>query len=116
MIQFGKTSIAPTAYRYQGELARVVSSSMQAGLKTDRREQSLRQISDRIDAFAESLDVLDDVAGASVDEQPLSVVQWCADTLKPAMENLREHVDALETMIDEGMWPLASYRNLLFTR
>ena len=99
-----------------GELARVVSSSRQAGLKSARREQTLRMVSDRIDAFDQSLDHLEDVVGESVDEQPMQVVRWCADTLKPAMQNLREQVDALETRIDERMWPLAPYRELLFAR
>ena len=34
----------------------------------------------------------------------------------PAMENIRRHIDKLELMVDNEMWPLPKYRELLFIR
>ena len=37
-------------------------------------------------------------------------------TVKPFFEQIRYHCDKLETMVDDGLWPLTKYRELLFTR
>jgi glutamine synthetase len=34
----------------------------------------------------------------------------------PYLEDIRRHVDALEMIVDDEMWPLPKYRELLFIR
>ena len=36
--------------------------------------------------------------------------------VKPFFEQIRYHCDKLETMVDDNLWPLTKYRELLFTR
>lgn len=38
------------------------------------------------------------------------------DTVVPCMEKIREYLDDLELMVDNEMWPLPKYRELLFIR
>jgi glutamine synthetase len=38
------------------------------------------------------------------------------DTVAPCMETIRYHIDKLELMVDNEMWPLPKYRELLFIR
>ncbi len=38
------------------------------------------------------------------------------DRVVPYLESIREHVDALEMIVDDQMWPLPKYRELLFIR
>ena len=38
------------------------------------------------------------------------------DTVVPCMENIREYLDDLELMVDNEVWPLPKYRELLFIR
>lgn len=38
------------------------------------------------------------------------------DKVVPYLEKIREHVDALEMIVDDDMWPLPKYRELLFIR
>ncbi|MDO5862318.1 MAG: glutamine synthetase type III, partial [Thermoplasmata archaeon] len=38
------------------------------------------------------------------------------DKIVPYLEGIREHVDALEMIVDDEMWPLPKYRELLFIR
>ncbi|MDE6077707.1 MAG: glutamine synthetase III [Muribaculaceae bacterium] len=38
------------------------------------------------------------------------------DNVAPLMENIRMHIDALELMVDNEIWPLPKYRELLFIR
>jgi glutamine synthetase len=36
--------------------------------------------------------------------------------VKPYLDEIREHIDKLERVVDNEMWPLPKYRELLFTR
>jgi glutamine synthetase len=38
------------------------------------------------------------------------------DNVVPCMEAIRDHIDTLELMVDNEMWPLPKYRELLFIR
>ena len=38
------------------------------------------------------------------------------DTVVPYLESIRYHIDKLEQMVDDEMWPLPKYRELLFIR
>ena len=36
--------------------------------------------------------------------------------VKPLFEDIRYHCDKLELLVDDEIWPLTKYRELLFTR
>ncbi|MBO4798056.1 MAG: hypothetical protein J5494_04715 [Candidatus Methanomethylophilaceae archaeon] len=38
------------------------------------------------------------------------------DEIVPFLDEIRVHVDALEMIVDDQMWPLPKYRELLFVR
>ncbi len=38
------------------------------------------------------------------------------DNVVPCMDTIRDHIDTLELMVDNEMWPLPKYRELLFIR
>ena len=44
-----------------------------------------------------------------------SAEAYC-NKVKPYFEEIRYHCDKLEMMVDDELWPLAKYRELLFTR
>jgi glutamine synthetase len=43
-------------------------------------------------------------------------MRYCADTLVPLMAELREVVDGLEALVDDNLWPLPTYQEMLFVR
>ena len=38
------------------------------------------------------------------------------ETVRPYLESIRDHIDHLEMEIDDEIWPLPKYRELLFTK
>ena len=38
------------------------------------------------------------------------------DMVAPKIDEIRYHIDKLELMVDNEMWPLPKYRELLFIR
>ena len=49
-------------------------------------------------------------------EDPRAVAIAYHDEVSPVMEEIRNHIDALELMVDNEIWPLPKYRELLFIR
>jgi len=37
-------------------------------------------------------------------------------TVRPYLEKIRYHIDKLELLVDDEIWPLPKYRELLFSR
>ncbi|UAM96841.1 glutamine synthetase III [Polaribacter litorisediminis] len=46
----------------------------------------------------------------------LKSAEFYCHKVRPYFEEIRYHCDKLETMIDDNLWPLTKYRELLFTR
>ena len=42
-------------------------------------------------------------------------IMYC-DVVKPYFDVIRAHTDKLELMVDDEIWPLTKYRELLFTK
>jgi glutamine synthetase len=53
-------------------------------------------------------------ANALTDAQKMAEA-YC-DKVKPYFEVIREHCDKLELLVDDEIWTLTKYRELLFTR
>ncbi len=46
----------------------------------------------------------------------LKCAEMYCKNVKPFLDQIRYHCDKLETMVDDNLWPLTKYRELLFTR
>lgn len=51
----------------------------------------------------------------SIEDPQQSADQFCTD-VKPRFEKIRNSSDALEMVVDDELWPMTKYRELLFTR
>lgn len=49
-------------------------------------------------------------------EDPFEAGPFIRDTIKPAMEDLREYGDQLEQRIPASLWPIPSYQDMLFIK
>ncbi|WP_298879120.1 glutamine synthetase III [uncultured Polaribacter sp.] len=46
----------------------------------------------------------------------LKLAEYYSKKIKPYFVDIRYHCDQLETMVDDNLWPLTKYRELLFTK
>ena len=67
-------------------------------------------IIEKVDAMIEARKVANKIAS----EREKAIASH--DTVAPLMEDIRYHVDKLETIVDDEAWPLPKYRELLFIR
>jgi glutamine synthetase len=47
---------------------------------------------------------------------PAEKARKYSSTVAPFLDDIRYHVDKLELIVDDEMWPLPKYRELLFSR
>ena len=55
-------------------------------------------------------------ASAHHDADPIKHAAQISGELKPVMAELRNVVDTLETLVAADLWPLPTYRDLLFLK
>ena len=118
-LQMARTQVYPAAVRYLGELAKALQEQQAMGLQPSLAVRNLlaerlHQLNDGCDALERALA---DAHNHGADHQPLeSQLRHCADQLMPRMQALREAVDGLEGVVDDALWPLPSYQEMLFVR
>ena len=115
--------IIPVATRYQSALVDnvVKLKSLFTGVKgakiVSHDLETIEKISDHMDIIKTEVDRMIEArkqANHITDEREKAIAYH--DTVVPPMEIIRRHVDKLELMVDNEMWPLPKYRELLFIR
>ena len=67
-------------------------------------------IKEHVDAMVEARKVANKIA----DEREKAIAYH--DNISPMLEQIRYHIDKLELIVDDQMWTLPKYRELLFVR
>ncbi|WP_458629061.1 glutamine synthetase III family protein [Winogradskyella sp. PC D3.3] len=117
-----RNHIVPTAVRYQNILIENVT-----GLKTIYGERFkdfakaqlvlIEQISGHIEAINDTVTKMTDMRKESNKQTSLEKkADGYSNKVKPLFDEIRYHCDKLELMIDDELWPLTKYRELLFTK
>ncbi len=115
MIAMARTMILPAALRYQGLLASTVTATESAGVDCDDTVQALEELVGLVSDARTALGAVEAAAAHQVDD-PLKHAAHFRSKVRPAMETLRVAVDALETRVAADLWPMPTYRELLFLR
>lgn len=117
-----RNNVIPTAIRYQNTLienVRGLKEIFGAEYESLAKEQIaiIRQISGHIEGINSKVEAMTEArkkANILVDAQKMAET-YC-NTVKPYFEEIRVHCDKLELLVDDEIWTLTKYRELLFTR
>ena len=117
-LQIARTQVYPAAVRYLGELGQALQEQQAMGLHPNLKLRNqlgelLEQLNNGCDALEEALSGGSHGEGGDHTEAHM---RHCADTLMPLIGALRSAVDGLEGLVDDDLWPLPSYREMLFVR
>jgi glutamine synthetase len=79
--------------------------------------KNIEEISSRTVAiFTRVNDMIDERRKANkIEDNDLKAREY-NDKIKPFLEEIRYEIDHLEMIVDDEMWPLPKYRELLFIR
>jgi glutamine synthetase len=108
--------ILPAAFRFQGQLAESVAAVKAAGATAKETRHALDELSKLVDAAKTSVDHLQKLLDHEANGDPLKHAKYFRDKVIPAMAALRETGDALEAIVPHDVWPLPTYREMLFIK
>jgi glutamine synthetase len=111
--KIAKTTILPAALRYQRELADGANAVKAAGFTPDTAV--LKQVTDLVAKLQTGLAGLEAVTGHHAEGSLAEAKQFCNNVL-PAMLKVREAGDGLEAVIDDDIWPLPTFQEILFIK
>ena len=114
MIDLVKTQIIPACIAYQNELAQLVMIK-KGSYDTTLESHLLGDISGLSRDLLGRLEILEDLIKAEMPDDVLPQAELCSGQIIPAMNELRETADRLETIIAKKYWPLPSYADLLYS-
>ncbi len=115
--------IIPVATHYQSKLIKNVQG-MKDVFSAERAErlsarnmkliEEIAERTERIESLVEELTEARRVANHIVDIHQRAIAYH--DTVCPKMEDIRNEADKLEMIVEDGLWTLPKYRELLFIR
>ena len=115
--------IVPTAVIYQNRLLenlrglREIFSSEEYEMLSADRKELVRDISRHVTAIKQLVKEMTE-ARKVANHKPHYKEKAFAyqENVRPYLDSIREHIDKLEMEIDDEIWPLPKYRELLFTK
>jgi len=111
--------IIPTAIEYQNKLILNVKGLRDIGLEKEAKPaiEVIKEMSKHINAIQHDVDAMTEERkkANAIDAAPERAKAYC-EKVKPYFETIRYAVDKLELIVDDEMWPLPKYRELLFLR
>lgn len=110
--------VLPAAVYQQNILAENIAALKKAGLRaTSLKAQMdiLKKLNTAFNKIHTAVQKLEKVKSAkySTEEKHAEV---CESKIKPIMEDIREQAELIEFYVDDNIWPLPKYRELLFLR
>jgi glutamine synthetase len=115
MVSIARGQILPAALRHQQRTAEAVASTKAAGVDCPDTVAALRSFVELVTRLRNATAAVEQ-ASAHHDADPLKHASQISRELKPAMAELRITVDTLETLVAADLWPLPTYRDLLFLK
>ena len=118
-----KNHIIPIAIKYQNTLIenaiglqKVLDEKTYAGLAKDQI-QTIKDISEHISEIKSNVELmLDERRKANRMDSEAEMANAYHDFVIPYFDVIRDHVDKLELLVDDELWPLPKYRELLFMK
>ena len=115
MVLIANRYILPAAFEYQKLVGQAVAGGKAAGAPSKQGKALAKTLAKEIDALKSSANALASAlehGGGSADKH----AKYFRDKVIPLMGTLREAGDALELNIPHEIWPLPTYREMLFVK
>jgi glutamine synthetase len=115
MVLMANRYILPAALEYQKRIGESIAAVKAGGGQSKQGKKLLSEYAKLVDAFKAQTDRLTaalDHNGGSADKH----AKYMRDKVVPAMGALREIGDQIEVMTPHEIWPLPTYREMLFVK
>lgn len=120
MGELATNHILPAAVKYQNILIQNITGLKEVGLEESayaNQLQILQEISKHINEMSNKVEALIEARKVAneISDTREKAIAYC-DTVKSGFDDIRYHVDKLELYVDDKLWELPKYREMLFLR
>jgi glutamine synthetase len=115
MVTMARTQFIPAAIGHQTRLAEAIAATEAAGVDVDDQRTTLEGFVALLWRADKAATALASALGHHA-EDPFKHAKQIKEQVKPAMAELRSAVDELEGVVAEDLWPVPTYRDLLFIK
>ena len=115
MVLMANRYILPAAFEYQKQVGESVAAAKAGGVPSKEGKKVLAQIVKLTDAFRVQTEKL----AAALDHNSTSSekhAKYMRDVIVPGMVKLRDIGDQIEVVVPHAVWPLPTYREMLFVK
>jgi glutamine synthetase len=113
----GKTMILPSALKYQTDLATSIGAMKSAGVDPAAGQLDLlKGVTATIGALISALSKLEHDLAHHAEGEPIDHAKYYRDTVIPSMNAVRTAADSLEGVVADALWPIPTYREMLFIK
>jgi glutamine synthetase len=115
MVLMSNRYILPAAFEYQKQLGQSVAAVKAGGGASIQGKKLLARYTKLVDRFkvqADALEAVLDHSGGTAEKH----AKYMRDKIVPAMEKLRAIGDEIEGLTPHDIWPLPTYREMLFVK
>ena len=116
MVLMSNRYILPAALEYQKQVAQSVSAVKAAGSRSVEGKKLLARLTKLTDTLKASTDKLEKALAHEGSGSAEKHAKHYRDGVIPAMDTVRAAGDELETTVPHELWPLATYREMLFIK
>jgi glutamine synthetase len=111
-----RTMILPAALRYQTEVAQSLAALKSAGVENGMQVDMLKTLTASIGDLQKATAALDAALAHSAEGDHLSHARYARDHVLTTMAAVRTLGDKLESIVADDLWPLPTYREMLFIK
>ncbi|MGB3692444.1 MAG: glutamine synthetase III [Spirulinaceae cyanobacterium] len=114
VVNMAKTVIYPTAVAYLSELSSTIASL--TGLGIDLEKDSAKKVASLTNSLVEATGKLSAAMEKHDFPSTEEHMNYCAQTIRSLMDEVRGYADALEGEVADSFWPLPTYQEMLFIK
>jgi glutamine synthetase len=114
VIDMVKTMIYPAAMSHLGAISKTITGLESMGIKLD--PDNVKTVAELTNSMMSKVSKLISVMTNSEFGSTEEHMKYCANTIRPVMDDIREDVDALEAEVANDLWPLPTYQEMLFIK
>jgi glutamine synthetase len=114
VIDMVKTMIYPAAIKHLANVSQTVAGLEGMGIKLD--QDNIKKVAELTNSMMSKVSKLISAMTKSEFGSTEEHMKYCANTILPLMNDIREDVDALEAEVANDLWPLPTYQEMLFIK
>ena len=111
-----RKDILPAVLKYENTLSDALIKEEKLNLiKMDSySRKTLVKVNELLNNITVNADALEEKLHQVPSGNPLEISYYYRDEILPLMKEIRQDADELETIVDRSVWPIPTYRELLF--